>query len=110
MDSLAKNYYASSFRGEMGSEEFNQALRDWINEQTGGLLEAQADGLSMDPETVMALASTIYYRGTVSSTRAERKRACSICSVLMERPWSATSCTRAAATPITGQISSALLL
>ena len=45
MDSLAKNYYASSFRGEMGSEEFNQALRDWINEQTGGLLEAQADGL-----------------------------------------------------------------
>ena len=62
MDSLAKNYYASSFRGEMGSEEFNQALRDWINEQTGGLLEAQADGLSMDPETVMALASTIYYR------------------------------------------------
>ena len=62
MDSLATNYYASSFRGEMGSEEFNQALRDWINEQTGGLLEAQADGLSMDPETVMALASTIYYR------------------------------------------------
>ena len=58
MDSLAKNYYASSFRGEMGSEEFNQALRDWINEQTGGLLEAQADGLSMDPETVMALAAT----------------------------------------------------
>lgn len=62
MDSLAKNYYASSFRGEMGSEESNRALRDWINEQTGGLLDAQADGLSMDPETVMALASTIYYR------------------------------------------------
>lgn len=62
MDSLAQNYYASSFRGQMGSEEFDQALRDWINEQTGGLLEAQADGLSMDPETVMALASTIYYR------------------------------------------------
>ena len=112
MDSLAKNYYASSFRGEMGSEEFNQALRDWINEQTGGLLEAQADGLSMDPRPLWLwpLPSTTEPSGTVSSMRPERKRACSICSVLMERPWSATTCTRAAATPITGQISSALLL
>lgn len=73
MDSLAQNYYASSFRGEMGSEEFDQALRDWINEQTGGLLEAQADGLSMDPETVMALASTIYYRAKWHSEFNEAK-------------------------------------
>ena len=71
MDSLAQNYYASSFRGQMGSEEFDQALRDWINEQTGGLLEAQADGLSMDPETIMALASTIYYRAKWHSEFSE---------------------------------------
>mgnify|MGYP004498121303 FL=1 len=34
---LADSYYASAYRGEMGSEAFNEALRSWINEQTGGL-------------------------------------------------------------------------
>ncbi|MBQ9814550.1 MAG: serpin family protein [Lachnospiraceae bacterium] len=61
-NTLANNYYASSFKGKMGSEEFNQALRDWINEQTGGLLKEQASGLELDPATVLALASTIYFR------------------------------------------------
>ena len=62
LDILAKDYYASSFSGEMGSEEYDQALRDWLNEQTGGLLAEQAEGLEMKPETVLALASTIYFK------------------------------------------------
>lgn len=62
LDTLAKDYYASSFSGKMGSEEYNQALRDWINEQTRGLLAEQAQGLEMKPETVLALASTIYFK------------------------------------------------
>lgn len=62
LDTLAKDYYASSFSGEMGTEEYDQALRDWLNEQTGGLLEEQAGQLSMEPETVLALASTIYFK------------------------------------------------
>ena len=59
---LADSYYASAYRGEMGSEAFNEALRRWINEQTGGLLKDSADGLSLAPETVIALVSTIYFR------------------------------------------------
>ena len=59
---LADSYYASAYRGEMGSEAFNEALRSWINEQTGGLLKESAGGLSLPPETVIALASTIYFR------------------------------------------------
>ena len=62
LDTLAEQYYASSFSGEMGSEEYNQALRDWLHEQTGGLLKEQANGLKMDPDTVLALASTIYFK------------------------------------------------
>ncbi len=62
LDILAKDYYASSFSGEMGSEEYDQALRDWLNEQTGGLLAEQTEGLEMKPETVLALASTIYFK------------------------------------------------
>ena len=86
----------------MGGEEFNQALRDWINEQTGGLLEAQADGLSMDPETVMALASTIYYRAKWHSEFNEGrngKRACSTCSATGENRGVRLHAARAAATP-----------
>ena len=62
LDTLASDYYASSFSGQMGSEEYNQALRDWINAQTNGLLAEQAQGLEMAPETVLALASTIYFK------------------------------------------------
>ena len=33
-----------------------------MNEQTGGLLKEQASGVTLDPETIMALATTIYFR------------------------------------------------
>lgn len=62
METLAENYYASSFRGKMGDEAFSEALRDWLNTQTGGLLAEQAEGVELTPETVMALATTIYFR------------------------------------------------
>ncbi len=62
VDTLADAYYASVYYGDLGSKEVNQLLRDWINEQTGGLLKDQADGLELDPQTVLALASTIEYR------------------------------------------------
>ncbi len=62
LDTLAQTYYASSYKGEMGSEEMNTALRGWINEQTGGLLEEQAADLELSPETVLALATTVYFR------------------------------------------------
>ncbi len=62
MDILAEDFYASSYRGEMGSEEFDQALRDWLNEQTGGLLEEQAGNLKLDAQTILALATTVYFK------------------------------------------------
>lgn len=67
MDSLAENYYASSYKGTMGSPEFNAALQDWLNEQTGGLLKDQAANVEMDPETILALATTVYFRAKWSS-------------------------------------------
>ena len=59
---LAADHYASVFQGDLGSEEVNQLLRDWLNDQTDGLLKEQADNLKLDPQTLLALASTIYYR------------------------------------------------
>ncbi|WP_434311731.1 serpin family protein [Hominifimenecus sp. rT4P-3] len=62
MDILAKQYYASSFQGEMGSDALNQALQTWLNDQTGGLLKEQASGMQLDSSTILALASTIYFQ------------------------------------------------
>ena len=62
MKILAENYYASSFQGEMGSEDFDKALQDWLDTQTGGLLQDQIQGLELKPETVLALATTIYFQ------------------------------------------------
>ena len=67
METLAADYYASSYRGEMGSAGFDRALQGWLNEQTGGLLKEQADGVSLPADTVMAIASTVFFKGTWSS-------------------------------------------
>ncbi len=59
---LADTYHASSFQGDMEQKEYTKELQKWLNEQTGGLLKEQAEGISLAPETILALASTIYYR------------------------------------------------
>ena len=62
LDALAEHYYASSYRGQMGSGDYNAALQAWLNEQTGGLLKEQASGVELDPSTVIALATAIYFK------------------------------------------------
>ena len=59
---LAAIYYASSFSGAMGTAEMDKALQDWMNENTGGLLEDAVKDIHTTPETVLALVSTIYYK------------------------------------------------
>ncbi len=75
LDTLAENYYASSFQGDLGTEEMNQALQDWLNSQTGGLLQDQIGQLTLDPETLLALATTVYFQAKWSSTFSEEKTA-----------------------------------
>ena len=75
MERLADTYYASSYQGEMGSDSFNQALQNWVNQQTGGLLEDQVQGLTLDKETILALATTVYYQAKWSSSFLEERTA-----------------------------------
>lgn len=67
LNTLAEHYYASSYQGKMGSESLNQALRDWLNEQTGGLLKEQIDSLELDADTALALATTVYFKAKWTS-------------------------------------------
>jgi len=62
MDMLAENYYASSYQGKMGSSDFNKMLQSWLNDQTGDLLKEQAEGIGFDTDTILALASTVYFQ------------------------------------------------
>ena len=60
---LAQQYYAAAYRGEMGSDDYNGVLRDWINDHTGGLLSQQVENVKLNPNTALALVSTLYFRG-----------------------------------------------
>lgn len=63
LDILANHHFAESFRGEPGTGEYNQLLRDWTNEKTHNLLENSVQGLSMQPDMLMTLMSTVYFKG-----------------------------------------------
>lgn len=62
LQTLAGDYFASSFCGEMGSEEYNKLFRGWINDSTGGLLKEQAQGQYLPEDALCALVSSIYYQ------------------------------------------------
>lgn len=64
MDNLAYYYYASVYEGKMGSKKMNKAIGAWLERNTGGLLKSATDNISLSPNTVLALYSTIYLRGT----------------------------------------------
>lgn len=58
---LADRYYASSFHGDLGTETMDKQLQSWLNNNTGDLLKEQTKDMGLDPETVFALASTVYF-------------------------------------------------
>ncbi len=64
VDVLADAYHASTFRAPMGDKATDEAVRAWINENTNHLLENAAGALQTDPDTLLLLISTLYFKGT----------------------------------------------
>lgn len=62
VSTLAKDYYASVFQGDLGSDEMNAALQGWLNDQTGNLLKSYVNQIELPEETALALATTIFYQ------------------------------------------------
>ena len=62
MDTLAQWYYASSYRLPMGTAEADEAIASWLNQQTGGLLSEAAGEIRTEPENLLRLYNTIYYK------------------------------------------------
>ncbi|MBO4928228.1 MAG: hypothetical protein J5379_08285 [Clostridiales bacterium] len=61
LDILATKYFAASFSGDPAEEEYSKVFREWVNAQTDDLLNDMVDDLELDPNMVLALASTVNY-------------------------------------------------
>lgn len=66
LEGMVSDYMASVYQGDLDSEEMQQALKDWLNEQTGGLLKDTIQDIELSPESLLALCSTIYYKASWS--------------------------------------------
>lgn len=62
LQTLRDKYHASSYYGDVGDPRYTEALRDWLNRQTGGLLKDAVEGVTLDAETMLELVTTVYFR------------------------------------------------
>lgn len=67
MDALAYHYYASVYQGDLGSEKINKDIAAWINSNTGNFLLGSTKNISLSPETIMVLYSTLYFQAKWSN-------------------------------------------
>ncbi len=61
-ESLAKHYFSESYNCKVGSEEMLETYKYWLNSHTGGLLKDAVEGTKFDPDTILVMATTIYYK------------------------------------------------
>ena len=73
LDTIAENYYASSFSGEMGSDGYNDAFRAWLNTQTNNLLKNQIYSLRFTEYTDFSIASTVMFNAKWSEQFSEEQ-------------------------------------
>ncbi len=62
MDTLAYYYYASVYQGNLGSDRTNKDIARWLNNQTGGFLKDRTGKVNLIPNSMLAMASTIYFQ------------------------------------------------
>jgi len=62
LDVLAQKYFAGTYSVPMGTDIADQAVTNWVNQQTNGLIGGDAPVVRTQPETLALLASSLYYR------------------------------------------------
>ncbi len=73
VERLANDYYASTYSVPMGADDTNRAVAAWLNKNTGGLLSDAAENVKTNPETVMLLLSTLYFKENWTDDFAESR-------------------------------------
>lgn len=72
MNTLGYNYYTSVYQGKLGSDKTNRDIAKWLSEQTGGLLDKQAGKTTLSENSMLALASTVYFQSKWSDKFASK--------------------------------------
>lgn len=62
LDVLSRDYYASVYRGDLGSNTMNSAIGAWLSNYTGGILRQSSQNIRLPQDTLLALYSTIYFQ------------------------------------------------
>ena len=67
MRNLSYHHFASVYQYDLQSDAAGDAIRSWINENTGNHLQDSVEKVQMDPNTLFALYSTIYFQSKWSN-------------------------------------------
>ncbi|MBQ3870559.1 MAG: hypothetical protein II777_08420 [Clostridia bacterium] len=59
---LKDDHFASTFTGSFGDVNYVNALKQWLSDQTNGLLDDCINELEIERDTKAVLASTLYYK------------------------------------------------
>ncbi len=59
---LNDDHFASVFAGDFSDDDYKNALKQWLSDQTKGLLDNCVNALEIPDSTAAALASTLYYK------------------------------------------------
>lgn len=60
--SLCRTYQAEAYRGSIGTEEADSAIRNWLNSKTGNMLSDHTSGMVTRPATQLQLLIASYFR------------------------------------------------
>lgn len=73
IDNLSYYHYASVCQGDFGTKRTDKAFQAWLDKNTGGLLKTYTGSIALSPETVLTLASTVYFQSKWSSEFSSRQ-------------------------------------
>ena len=62
---LAMYYYTTAYSGDPTEPDFTMAFKNWLDENTGGMLKDQISMVpDFDKHLILAIATTIYFKGS----------------------------------------------
>ena len=62
LDTLGRDYFAGVYTTPMGTAGADQAITDWVAKETGGLIGGDGPVVETAPDTLLLLASSLYYK------------------------------------------------
>ncbi|MEN6471849.1 MAG: serpin family protein [Clostridiaceae bacterium] len=75
LNALSEAYYAECIAADFTGTAYKKQIADWISDRTNGLLGGDPESFELDPQTLMALINTLYYKDQWISRFSEENTA-----------------------------------